>query len=79
MEMKNFPLTRMLRILLGTFFLFSAYGERSWGMGILGAVLLIQGILNVGCGFGAQSCAPSKNGKYSSDFDPAKSIRKLNY
>lgn len=75
----NLPITRILRIALGIFFLFSAYGEKSWGIGILGSVLLIQGILNVGCGFGSKACTPSKNPKYNSGFDPDKAFKKLNY
>lgn len=75
----NLPVTRILRIVLGIFFLFSAFGEKSWGIGILGSVLLIQGILNVACGFGANSCAPSKNSEYHSGFDPDKAFKKLNY
>lgn len=75
--MKNISLIRIIRIAMGIFFLFTAYGEKSWGIGILGAVLFIQGILNVGCGFGAKSCGPAVGSKYPTDFDPDKSFRKL--
>ncbi len=77
MKMMNISMIRIIRIALGIFFLFSAYGERSWGIGILGSVLLIQGVLNVGCGFGAKSCGPANGSKYNTDFNPDKSFRRL--
>jgi hypothetical protein len=75
--MKNLSLTRILRIVIGGFFIFAAYGEKSWGMGILGGILLMQGILNFGCGMGANSCGSVNTRKDISDFDPNKSFRKL--
>lgn len=68
---------RWLRMAIGMFFIFAAFGEKRWGMGVLGAVLLIQGILNTGCGLGASSCGPSKSRKNPSGFDAEKSFRKL--
>ena len=78
MKGMNLSFTRILRMVIGGFFIFSAFGEKSWGMGVLGSVLLIQGILNRGCGLGADSCGPVKTNKDISGFDPDKSIRKLN-
>jgi hypothetical protein len=69
---------RWLRIIIGLFFLFAAFGEKRWSMGILGGVLVMQGILNKGCGLGASSCGPSKGIQKQEGFDPNKSIRKLN-
>lgn len=74
----NLSLTRILRIAIGGFFIFSAFGEKSWGIGILGSILLIQGILNRGCGLGANSCGPAKVDNNITGFDAEKSIRKLN-
>ncbi len=73
----NLSFTRILRIVIGGFFVFAAFGEKSWAMGLMGSVLLIQGILNRGCGLGADSCGPTKVNKDISGFDPDKAFRKL--
>lgn len=75
--LKRFSFTRILRILIGGYFLFAAFGEKSWPMGIIGSILLLQGTLNMGCGFGADSCAPNIPTKSNSGFDADKAFRKL--
>lgn len=70
--------TRWLRMIIGVFFIFAAFGEKRWGMGILGGVLVIQGVLNKGCGLGSGSCGPTKMTQKPEGFDPDKSFRKLN-
>jgi hypothetical protein len=75
--LKRFSITRILRILIGVYFLFAAIGEKSWPMGISGSILLLQGILNTGCGFGTDSCAPNNSTKSNSGFDADKAFRKL--
>jgi len=76
---KRFSVTRILRILIGGYFLFAAVGEKSWAMGIIGSILLLQGVLNMGCGFGTDSCAPNIPTKNDSGFDASKAFRKLDY
>lgn len=71
-------LMRALRMIIGVFFISAAYGEKSWAMAVLGSILLIQGVLNTGCGMGSGGCDPSQNNTYPSKFDAEKSIRKLN-
>lgn len=68
---------RWLRMAIGVFFIFAAIGEKRWAIGIIGAVLLVQGILNTGCGLGANSCGPNESRKNPSKFDAEKSFRKL--
>ena len=69
---------RALRIFIGLFFISAAYGEKSWAMAILGSILLIQGVLNTGCGMGSGGCNTNRNNSYPSKFDADRSIRKLN-
>lgn len=73
----NLSFSRILRIVIGGFFIFAAFGDKSWTMGILGSILFIQGVLNKGCGMGNSSCGPVKKDNSITDFDPNSSFRKL--
>ena len=75
--LKKFSLSRILRIIIGAYFIFAAFGEKSWPMGVLGTILLVQGALNVGCGMGSATCGPITKSKVISDFDAQKAFRKL--
>ena len=74
--MKNFPFTRWLRLIIGTFFLFAAINDREWILGIFAILLLVQGIFNWGCGIGGQACANNSSTYNPSGFDHKKAFKK---
>lgn len=76
-SLRQFSFSRILRIVIGAYFIFAAFGEKSWPMGVLGSILLVQGILNTGCGMGSGSCEPITKSKTGSGFDAQKAFRKL--
>lgn len=56
---KKFGFFRLLQVPIGIWILVVAYQEKIWGMGIVGAIILIFGLLN--------KCLMS--GKCETDFD----------
>ena len=51
---------RAIRLLLGLAFVIDAYYKSSEVVGFMGAFLIYQSLLNVGCGLGSNTCVPTK-------------------
>jgi hypothetical protein len=57
----NWSFMRIIRVLMGVYGLVQAWQTSQILIGIIGALLFVQGIMNWGC-CGVQSCAPTKKG-----------------
>jgi len=49
MTFKNWDFTRVFKVILGLAFIGSYLDNKEWGMIAIGAIILYQGIANVGC------------------------------
>ncbi len=49
MSFKNWDFVRVLKVILGLAFIGSYLDNKEWGMIVIGAIILYQGIANVGC------------------------------
>lgn len=59
---RQWDLLRALRVVLGFSFLMSGIGAAEYPMAILGGLVLLQGVFNVGCGCApGGACAPSRH------------------
>ena len=76
-KLSSISFARWLRMIIGVFFIFSAFGEKRWGIGVLGFVLLLQGVLNKGCGLSQGSCGQTTSSTKHAEFNPNTAFRKL--
>ena len=60
MLITNWGFMRVLRLVLGVAFLFSAYKQLEWIPAIIGGLFMYQSIFNVGCTGGACYAPPTK-------------------
>lgn len=57
---RDWNFMRVLRFLLGVAFLFEAFNQHSWSVGIAAGILLLMAFLNTGCGSGTSCSVPKK-------------------
>jgi len=79
-KLKSISAIRWIRISIGLLFVFSGIGEKHYAVSLFGGLLLLQGIMDWGCGFSKNSCGPTIDNKMSvnTDFNPDKAFKKLN-
>jgi hypothetical protein len=59
---RDWNLMRVMRFLLGLTFLFEAFNQRSWSIGIAAGALMLMAVFNAGCGSGISCSVPKNNG-----------------
>ena len=64
----NWSFMRGIRLLMGVYGLVQAWQTSQILIGIIGALLFAQGLMNWGC-CGVQSCAPSKSSKQEKEVE----------
>lgn len=62
LNLRQWDLLRVLRVGFGVTFLMSGIGAYEPGMAVLGGLVMLQGVFNVGCGCApGGTCAPTRN------------------
>ncbi|WP_345246730.1 hypothetical protein [Nibrella saemangeumensis] len=75
--LKNWDIMRIVRLVAGTVILWTAYTDSQPLLGLLGAFLLIQAVLNVGCG--PAGCRVPELGKQSVSESAKDSVKDVRY
>lgn len=57
---RDWNFMRVLRFFLGIAFLFEAFNQQSWSIGIAAGILLIMAVFNTGCGINGSCAVPKK-------------------
>jgi hypothetical protein len=61
--LKQWNLMRLFRLAIGAWAIIAAFGKRDPLLGVMGAILFVVAVMNIGC-FGANDCkAPSLSPK----------------
>ncbi|WP_338875381.1 hypothetical protein WBJ53_07140 [Spirosoma sp. SC4-14] len=74
---KNWDVMRIVRLLAGSAIIWSAFADKQPLLGLLGGMLLLQAILNVGCG--AAGCGIPRPTNRTTNTNAEKSVDDVQY